>query len=251
MSPSPSRNALPVVPLVIAGVVVLVGCVLIGVTLAIALGPIKGPATQVADNPPIATARPVIIFTSTPLPTSTPTDTPTPTETSTPTLTPTKTFVPVTRVPPTAVPPTDSPPTAIPPTPVPIGRGWLTDIRFEVPKTEISAGPPDSGIVPFKFYFFNARGVGWEFGCVGGRVFDVAGNFVKNQWSLGTSTLVQMTFNNGLSWEDSVKNMSPGSYKLQLWIRYDKTLCPAADVGPEDGGDWENLTPGGIQFNVH
>jgi len=240
--PSP-KNSLPLVPLAIAGAVALVGTLLIGVTLVAVLSPKAKPSAQASTAFPAVTARPVIIYTPTPLPTNTPTDTPTPTETPTLTLTPTKTFVPATHVPPTAVP-TD-PPTAIPVTPVPIGRGWLTNISLTVAKTDISAGAPDHGEIVFSFYFFNARGMGWKLGCAGVKVYDVAGNFVKTQWSLGNSALIEMPFNSGLNWSDSVRDMQPGSYTVSLWVRYDLALCNAA------GGDWENLTPGGVQVNVH
>src|SRR5258706_10999686 len=125
MTEKPPQTPLPVVPLVIAGVVVLLGCLMIGGVIFSAVSRTGGGA-QGAQNTPAATARQIVIYTPTTAPTHTPTITPTtvPSTTPTETVQPTKTFVPVTRAPATAVPPTAPPAdTAVPATAVPIGRG--------------------------------------------------------------------------------------------------------------------------------
>ncbi len=238
--PSSEQNPLPVVPLAIAGMVVLVGCLLLAVTIyLVATSRVGG---QAAEITPDATRRGVTIYTSTPLPTSTPTATltTTPTVTLTFTPTPTSTRIPATRIPPTAVPTA----TSVPPTPVPTsvpGRGWLDQIAFNLP-TDVNTV---TNIV-FSFHVHNSRGIGWTFGCIGVKVFDGTGSVFRIEWSLGNSSPIPIAWDANLDWSDHVQYISsPGTYNFQLWIRYDPELCSAP------GGDWESLTPGGYYVRVH
>lgn len=160
---------LPTIPLVIGGVVTLMGCILL---LGIAYALIVPSSSHVAQAGATATRK---FVTATPISTATPTptDTPSPTSTDQPTSTPssTPTHPPVTRVPSTAVPPTNTP---VPPTPVLGAELGLDGIGFN-----LSIRTQGKGLeIPLFVKVHNANNFQVPFGYLGVGVHDSTGTSV-------------------------------------------------------------------------
>lgn len=197
---------LPTVPLVIGGVVTLMGCVLI-VGIAYAVLVPRSTGSQVAQAEPTATRR---FVTATPISTATatPTDTPTATPTDLPTATPTNTPILPTRRPATAVPPTN---TALPPTAVLGADLGITNIGFNLSLTTQGKGLE----IPFFFKLHNSNNYQIPFGYLGVAVQDSTGASVAFRKNYINSYLDALQT---ISVHDAIKIYKVGNMNAYLVI---------------------------------
>jgi hypothetical protein len=241
---------LPLVPVLAAAAVMIIGCIAIGGIMAYVF---LVPASTVADSPDGSSGQTEVAISSLSFPTATfiPTHTPTPTSTvtatptNTPTSTPTSTAIPPTRIPSTRVPSTNTaiPPTDVPPpTPVP-GRGMIDNVRFSVQKTDYNT----TTWIIFNFSVHNAYQGDWYSGCLGVDILNSSYQPFMLQCSWGAAGPLHFTYNGGLDWEDHIAQISiPGTYYFYLIICY---LPSIADCN-NSSTDWEHIA-GPITVVIH
>jgi hypothetical protein len=238
---SQKRTLSSILPFLLGGGIVLLGCMLIGGTLFFAFArpqsihvtatPAAIAASTRVSSFPTATIPPSV--TPTPTNTFTPAPTATPPATNTP-VPPTK--PPATKVPPTAVP-TDTP---IPPTSAPPGAAHNITVFYFEPLHNAFARNTEIG---FRFKIKNTGSNQVGYGFLGANCVDMAGNYVFFQpsWQ-GPDAGTKKWMNPGdeIEWTDfwhgGIPN--PGTYQIQLAICYSTPgECNTA------GGDWESLSP--------
>ena len=215
---------LPTTPLVIAGVVTLMGCIMLaGITYALVIP--RSP--QVAQADPTATRGYV---TATPIvtPTPTATDTPTATETSLPTnaATNTPTRRPVTYVPPTAVPPTATP-----------APNYGADLGLDQLRYSLSMTTQGKGLtIPFFIKAHNSTNHRILFGYLG----------VAAQDSTGVSVAFRKVKINSFFEPDELFEAHDAIkiYKVGTFTTY-FLICLSAndDACDQPGADYEVLAP--------
>jgi hypothetical protein len=225
-------STMPKLPLIIIGVVLLLGCALIIGAAVMIFNP---PADTVptAISTPILSARATVVSTATTRPTDRPTPTvtvtkPEATGTDEPTDAPTATN---TSVPPTRAAATNPPAptkTSVPPTAAPSSR--ILNPSFSVESTTI---PANEGIW-FNFSVTNASTTAnLPYGALGAAIYK-DGARVHFQASYTNASL---TPGQQLNWRDHTAIGAPGTYQLQLAICY----TPAFDACTWPNGEWELL----------
>ncbi|NDJ35422.1 MAG: hypothetical protein GYB64_12210 [Chloroflexi bacterium] len=238
-------NDLPIVPIVIAGVLILAGCGLVGGVAALTLGvfrqtaPVSEPTVSLAEVEPTAQATATALFepTFTPLPaTDTPEATATPEVTEEPTATTEPTSAPAPVQTSAAPPPTDPPaPTATsPPETGPLGQ-----ISFSLQRTSIQPGEQ----VIFNFSVTNITRDTLPFGFLGATVLNAEGANVNFQPSWTEHSLEE---DETLTHQDNIKPgvlTEPGTYTVYLTVCY----SPADEC--QVGGEWVFLS-GPVELTV-
>ncbi|MEJ2148436.1 MAG: hypothetical protein P8Z40_03040 [Chloroflexota bacterium] len=230
MNQDQPRQPLPVVPLVIGGAVILIGCMLIGFILFTLLGPSAPRRATPTPSPTVTPLGEPMFPTATPAldqPTPTPTEEVTEEATEEPTEEPTNAPAPTSAPQPTAAPPTNTPePTTAP------ASGRLSNVSFTVTNPTVN---PDEGII-FNFSLTNASPTEeLPLGIVGVVVYDSNGNNVHFHTSWTGWVMEPGKTEN---WTDTVAIGTSGSYKLQLSICYS-----SVEACQGTSGEWELAAP--------
>jgi hypothetical protein len=228
---SPGKS-LPVVPLVISGGVVIVGCVLLAIAFIFLLNPggrSSAAAETATPSPTPVSLLPTVTMVPTAVPTATveptqepaeesapeetePTDTPAPTAQDQPTTEPQPTAPP---------PPTDTPePTATPENQI------IKDVQFSLQSQTVAANES----VVFNFSITNATNQEVQLGIVGVVVWKDGVNAHFHQSWVGWTLQPGKTD----SWQDKLAIGTPGLYQLQLSI-----CMSSVDECTDGAGDWQ------------
>jgi hypothetical protein len=232
MTTNRPTHSLPLLPLIISGIVILVGLILLGAAIYFVAFPPAGASPGLTPTPPLEVTRPVMFPTAT----TAPTDTPVPTATPTPTEQPTQPPTPSATTPPLVQPTspivaTNPPPPTAPPTATTASSSHgLTGVSFSVENPTVGANQQ----IWFNFSVTNGSGQVLPYGFLGVAIFNSTGTNVgfHTSWS-GSSLNPGQTLN----WRDGLVISTAGSYQLQLSICYSSvTVCGS-------GGEWELLGP--------
>ncbi|MBN1430841.1 MAG: hypothetical protein JXB07_20895 [Anaerolineae bacterium] len=228
-----------ILPILLGGGIILLGCLFIGGTLIFVLASSQGDSTEATPAVISEFERTLSFPTATVLPSSTPTptDTATPAPTDTPTATNTSippTYPPATKIPPTAVPTnTDAPP----PTVTPGSRYGVKLLFFNTDAPTYARTQP----IKYEYTIKNTGGGSADFGFLGANLVDAAGNVMlfKLSWQ-GRDADHKWPLNP--SGELGVKETlggiaDPGTYHIQAVICYS---IPKHCNTP-GAGEWEIL----------
>lgn len=219
---------LPIVPLVISGGVVIIGCVFLAIALVVLLKPGSGRSSAAVETAtPSITSLPTATMMPTGLPTATVEPTQEPTQESAPEV-PTDTPVPTVQDQPTTEPqPTNTPaPTDTPePTATPENQ-TIKDVQFSLQSQTVAANES----VIFNFSITNATNQEVQLGIVGVVVWKDGVNAHFHQSWVGWTLQPGKTD----SWQDKLAIGTPGLYQLQLSI-----CMSSVDECTAGAGDWQ------------